>query len=469
MTGSQLGGYAPRMGGCVRGSLALLCSLLGLGSFGCSSDDGGDDAPAKPLETTLACTDSPESVWATPVSAGARGDLLGCAELTALDATEVANRLQAVPDVDVVSGVRRFLVAYRTERDQGEPGVGSALVYLPEKPRSGVLPAVVGAHGTVGLADACAPSHSSDHPYLDSLVVSWAATGLPVIAPDYAGLGTVGVQGYANFPDTGRSVLDSATALRRLVGSERVSDQGIFFGHSQGGGAALSAAAYLNETPEVKVSAIVSFAGAWVYVSYIDALRLTSVSMNGLRGVVATTFYADLANITEDETQAGAAFHPSIRAYVTEKTGTLCVPELVPALDNAAAGYVPAATVGEFLDPDFRTGVLDCADNGKCAGLPGKWAQRAKDNDPHVDPSVPILYLAGDADTALKPSQASCFFGRLLKDGAAPVECVYPGEDHDTLVPKTTGFAIDWATAAARGATLPTCPADGALPNCSLF
>ncbi|GMV14517.1 MAG: hypothetical protein AMXMBFR56_27410 [Polyangiaceae bacterium] len=461
--------YFRGMGGRVQGSLVGFCSLLALGSFGCSSDDGGDAAPAKPFETSLACTDTPDSVWGTPVTAGDRGDLLGCAELAALDAAEVATRLQAMPEIDVVTGVRRFLITYRTERDKGEPGVGSALVYLPEKPRGGLLPAVVGAHGTTGLADACAPSHAVDHPYLDSLVVSWAAAGLPVIAPDYAGLGTAGVQGYGNFPDTGRSVLDSARALRRLVGSDRVSEQAIFFGHSQGGGAALAAAAYSNETPDVKVGAIVSFAGVWAYLSFVEAFRLTSVSMTGLRGAVATMLYADLANITEDESQSGAAFHPSIRTYMTEKTGTLCFQELVPALDNAAAGYVPAATAGEFLDPDFRTSVLDCADNGKCAGLPGKWAQRAKENDPHVDPSVPILYLAGDADTELKPAQASCFFGRLVKDGAAPVECVYPGEDHQSLVLNSTGFAVDWATAAARGAALPACPADGALPNCSLF
>ncbi|MCC6901743.1 MAG: alpha/beta fold hydrolase [Polyangiaceae bacterium] len=467
MTWPELWSYLRVMVLGVRGSWVLLC--LGLGAFGCSSDDAGEDAPAKPLETTLACTDSPDSVWATPVTAGDRGEVLGCAELGPLDASEVATRLQAVPEADVAGGVRRFLIAYRTERDKGEPGVGSALVYLPEKPRRGALPAVVGAHGTTGLADACAPSHSSDHPYLDSLVVSWAAAGLPVIAPDYAGLGTAGVQGYANFPDTGRSVLDSARALRRLVGSDRVSEQSIFFGHSQGGGAALAAAAYSNETPDVKVSAIVSFAGVWVYLSFVEALRLTSVSMKGLRGAVATTLYADLANIADDESQAGAAFHPSIRPFVTEKTGTLCYPELVPALDAATTGYVPPATMGEFVDPDFRTGVLDCADDGKCAGLPGKWAQRQKENDPHVDPSVPILYLAGDADTELKPSQASCFFGRLVDDGAAPVECVYPGEDHQGIVPNSTGFAIDWATAAVRGAAPPACPADGALPNCSLF
>lgn len=69
---------------------------------------------------------------------------------------------------------------------------------------------------------------------------------------------------------------------------------------------------------------------------------------------------------------------------------------------------------------------------------------------PHVDPSVPILYLTGDADTELKPAQASCFFGRLAEDGAAPVERVYPGEDHHSLVPRSMSLVGSTSVARAR-------------------
>jgi len=448
---------------------AVACLVLCLGAMGCSGSEQGDSEPGKAFEPTLECTTPAESVWNTPVSDGDRGELLGCAELAALDATDVAARLQTVPGVDSSRGMRRLLVAYRTERDAGEPGVGTALVYLPERPRSGVLPAVVAAHGTVGLPDSCAPSRHLEHPYLDELVVSWAASGLPVIAPDYAGLGSVGVEGYGNWPDTGRSVLDAARALRRLLGSDRISERAVFYGHSQGGGAALAAAAYSNETPDVKVGAIVAYAPAWAYLSYVEALRLSSVSVSGLRSALATVLYADIANITEDESQAGAPFHPSIRDYFVEKTGSVCYEQLGPALDTAASGYVPPATIADLVDPDFRTSALDCADNGTCSGLPGQWVQRTLENEPHVDPEVPILYLAGQADKTIKPGQSSCFFSRLVSDGAAPVECVYPDADHESILPDATAFALRWAVAAERGGGLPACPVDGALPNCSLF
>lgn len=450
----------------MRAWVSWLSALVALGCSG--AEDGGEEA-SKPLEPVTACSASPDSLWATPVTAGDRGEVLGCSELGAFDASEVETRVAKVPNLEGRTGVRRFMLAYRTERDEGEDGVSTALVYLPEKPRAGSLPAVVAAHGTTGLADACAITHAAEHEYLDSLALAWAASGLPVIATDYAGLGTVGVQGYGNFPDTGRSVLDSARALRRFAGEDRVSDKALVLGHSQGGGAALAAAAYANETPDVKVAGVVAFSPAWAYLSYVEAIRLSTISMNGLRAAAATLLYADLANITEGESQAGAAFHPSIRQFLTEKTGSVCYLELGPLVDTPAAGYVPPATMADFVDPDFKAAALDCADNGKCSGLPGQWAERAKKNDPHVDPSVPILFVQGELDTTLKPGQASCFFGRLLKDGAEPVECVYPGEDHMSIVPNATGFAVDWAMAAFRGKALPACPVDGALPNCSLF
>lgn len=229
------------------------------------------------------------------------------------------------------------------------------------------------------------------------------------------------------------------------------------------------ACAHANETPDVKVAGIVAYAPAWAYLDYVESIQLAGVSVAGLRPALATILYADLANAGDDESQAGAAFAPSVRDYISKAAGTLCFDKLGPALDSPATGYVPPMTIGEFVDPDFKAGAVDCAKNGKCSGLPGAWVARSKANDPHVDPSVPILYLQGDADTAVKPALASCFFGRLVKDGADPVECVYPGESHESLIPTSAGFAVDWALATAAGKTPPACPVDGALPNCSPF
>ena len=50
---------------------------------------------------------------------------------------------------------------------------------------------VVVAHPSEGMADSCATSRHPDS--LRDLALPWAAQGYPVIAPDYAGLGTAGV------------------------------------------------------------------------------------------------------------------------------------------------------------------------------------------------------------------------------------------------------------------------------------
>lgn len=73
------------------------------------------------------------------------------------------------------------------------------------------LPVVAVAHGAEGLADNCAPTR---RPYgLFEMALPWASRGYAVIGPDFAGLGSAGVQGYVDNHDTGYSMLDAVRAL----------------------------------------------------------------------------------------------------------------------------------------------------------------------------------------------------------------------------------------------------------------
>jgi dienelactone hydrolase len=66
----------------------------------------------------------------------------------------------------------------------------TALVFTPKTavPAKG-WPIVVWAHGTTGIADACAPSRIPLNTYVKGMIDGFLASGYVVVAPDYEGLG----------------------------------------------------------------------------------------------------------------------------------------------------------------------------------------------------------------------------------------------------------------------------------------
>ena len=169
-----------------RSALRVTTALLALLGASCDSavpldggpgdapTDGGADAPflrpdAGPTGAALIptdpCDDRVDDLYLTPAGlppfeASVRGTLLGCATVGAISEAELATRLGGVPGIETTGGaVRVYVVAYRTEREpRGAGGISTALVYLPDVARSERVPTVLVAHGTVGVADACAPS-----------------------------------------------------------------------------------------------------------------------------------------------------------------------------------------------------------------------------------------------------------------------------------------------------------------------
>ena len=81
-------------------------------------------------------------------------------------------------------------LTYATEWRSGEPTTATGVLFVPQgDPPAGGWPVVAWAHGTVGLADDCAPSRNPrterDTDYLDH----WLGQGYAVVAADYPGLG----------------------------------------------------------------------------------------------------------------------------------------------------------------------------------------------------------------------------------------------------------------------------------------
>ena len=158
-----------------------------------------------------------------------------------------AEPMALAANLDAVATGKR--ITYTSTDPSGNTIVVSGAVLTPrpqirESHRENATGVVAWAHGTMGLADDCAPSRTDhlDLPGFDdysATVAGYLNEGWTVTATDYPGLGTPGLHPYIVGNSEGRSVIDSVRAARRL--DSTLSDKWVVSGHSQGGQAAVFA------------------------------------------------------------------------------------------------------------------------------------------------------------------------------------------------------------------------------------
>lgn len=488
---------------------ALLVVMLGLGGCGSSSpangtsqtnEDGGvspltdagrspgqdPDAGTSPAPDaagppradapSIACEDGVTDVYVTPalppMSAPHRGDVVRCAkDLTLAKAdlrTEVSGKGISTA---ATSGTTIYRIAFRTERGGGAPGMSSARVYLPDTPKSLPLPVIVVAHPTVGVAANCTPS--KDEASLRDLALPWAGLGYAVIAPDYAGLGSEGVQGYQDNRDTAQSTLDAARALRKMLSPGTLTEQVLIAGYSQGGGAALSAQA-LEKTYgcDGKIVGVITFAPQWAsrlnsfgYVSMLrtpDALTVaTGLSKSEVAVLRQYAYFANYVGLAN----AGDGFPAAGRSSIAGAVTSLC--------DTPLGGFIQgtATHIHDLVDETLRTSLLACIDGGGGAGCaePGKsYYAFLNQNILTADPAgAPVLLIQGLADQIMIPAEeAACNIVKLEADGVTPTVCTDLMAVHTSVVSRNMDFAIKWGTAKLEGSQEPACSSFG-MPQCT--
>lgn len=146
---------------------------------------------------------------------------------------------------DVATG---RLFAYKMPSAKGQEINATAMLFTPRgpAPQDG-WPLVVFGHGTVGVAQHCAPSvtmKAGEAWLYTDLVALLVQQGYVVVAPDYEGLGSadMGVvtgHPYLHLESAGRSMALAAVASKKLLG-DQLSGTWATVGHSQGGHAALA-------------------------------------------------------------------------------------------------------------------------------------------------------------------------------------------------------------------------------------
>jgi pimeloyl-ACP methyl ester carboxylesterase len=152
----------------------------------------------------------------------------------------------------------RILYSSTDGPDGHSPIAVSGALYLPKgAPPEGGWPLMGWAHGTVGIADVCAPSWAGrserDITYLNHRLDQ----GYAVVASDYQGLGTGGGHPCLIARPEAYSVLDSVRAVEG--GDFGLSKKVVIIGQSQGGGAAFAATVFAqNYAPELDIRGTVA-------------------------------------------------------------------------------------------------------------------------------------------------------------------------------------------------------------------
>lgn len=141
------------------------------------------------------------------------------------------------------------ILTYKMLGQSGQEVQATSLVFTPNTPPPvGGWPIVVWAHGTTGVADACAPSKAVLADSTKDLISKLLAAGYVVVAPDYEGLGTPGIHPFLNVKSEAFSITDAVVATRNYLLQRNLltSKKWLTVGHSQGGHAALGAAQYAS-------------------------------------------------------------------------------------------------------------------------------------------------------------------------------------------------------------------------------
>jgi pimeloyl-ACP methyl ester carboxylesterase len=181
----------------------------------------------------------------------------------------------------------RILYSSTNGLDGKTPVAVSGTLFIPngEAPAGG-WPLMAWAHGTVGIADVCAPSFNPRSERDTKYLNHWLSQGYAVVASDYQGLGTPGGHPYLATRPEAYSVLDSIRAVQ--AGDFNIGKPVVLVGQSQGGGAAFATATVADAyAPEIDIRGSVATGTPYFTTDSSPADR----DPTAVEGVFAYTLY----------------------------------------------------------------------------------------------------------------------------------------------------------------------------------
>lgn len=167
----------------------------------------------------------------------------------------------------------RILYSSTNGIDGKTPVAVSGLLFLPRgKAPKGGWPLLAWAHGTVGMADICAPSWSGFPLRSEALLNLWLARGFAIVATDYQGLGTPGPHPYMAVRPAAYGVLDSIRAVQHAFPA--IGKPVVLAGYSQGAGAVLGAGALQRSySPGLDIRGVIAIGVPYTTPETIKTMR----------------------------------------------------------------------------------------------------------------------------------------------------------------------------------------------------
>ncbi|WP_240658842.1 alpha/beta fold hydrolase [Microbacterium sp. CPCC 204701] len=315
---------------------------------------------------------------------------------------------------------RAWRLMYRTTDVHGDPAVATGVLVVPLTPApAGGRTVVSWGHPTTGAARECAPSYGFD-PFLGIEGLRFLLDrGYAVVATDYVGMGTDGVDSYLVGATGGNAVLDAARAAR-AVPEARATDRVVLWGHSQGGQAALFAAERASRyAPELAILAVAAAAPA------ADLRGLMSAHLDDISGVTigayAFTAYAQVyAEAPLDGILTSAALE------TVPEMNELCLLSHLSELHR-----IGAPLVGDFTTRDPTTSE--------------PWATLFAENSAGSEAFDAPLFLAqGLADELVVPADTERFARHEASLGMAVTYHEIPFADHGTVAYLALPTMLGW-------------------------
>ncbi|WJJ09826.1 lipase family protein [Prescottella equi] len=345
------------------------------------------------------------------------------------------------------SGAQRIM--YRTTDAHGGATAASGTYFDASLPwiGAGPRPLVVLGPGTQGQGDQCAPSRLFQDGVHYNAPLDFAveyevlqvhallSRGIDVVVTDYQGLGTAGMHSYVDRRAQGHAMLDAARAVKALPGSRIGDDSPIgFWGYSQGGGAAASAAEMQpSYAPDLDVRG--TYAGGPPADLRAVAAALDGGLATGLLGYAVNSIYA---GYPETRADIDGALAPAGRQALDE-IAAQCVPETIAryGLHRTTEWTKDGRSLAELID-----------------ALPSVSAVVDEQRIGRSTPGSPVLIVQGRNDDLIPHNQATrlaadwCAQGATVEFRTEEIPPIAPGFVVGHGLPMVSGLpsALDWMT-----------------------
>lgn len=331
---------------------------------------------------------------------------------------------------DIPAGATATRILYRTSLTESTPATASAIVMWREnddtaRPR----PALVWAHGTLGVLPGCGASLQArpfeNVPGVEALLDE----GWVFIASDYAGLTTDGPHPYLIGEGEARSLLDAALAAHALP-ELALSHETVVWGYSQGGHSALwSGIVARNYAPKLKILGAAAIAPASDLPTLLADIEETP------EGRVLTSY---VARAYADRYQ-DVSFNELIREGASWQAREMSARCLI-----GARALVPTLIGSKLV-------------SGSIFEHSETWLafrQRLTENVPNQPIGAPLLILQGQQDEVVaEPVQARFVAGRCAAGETVDYQ-TFEGHDHLSIVQNdapSISVLVEWTRARFEG------------------